>query len=155
MHACVHAPADVVWIHPRYKHGRSQSLVPWCHNRVSFLFVWFCCSLILQCDSLAAHVHTALYQKILELAEGIGQGAPNRAGGGGSGGGGGGGFGRNGGGGGSDEGIAQKGEALLAMLAELDITQQSYSQYLQALIMDVSALKQVQAGCWGVLWLLT
>jgi hypothetical protein len=31
-----------------------------------------------------------------------------------------------------------QGEALLALLAELDITQQSYSQHLQALLMDVS-----------------
>lgn len=31
-----------------------------------------------------------------------------------------------------------QGEALLGLLAELDITQQSYSQHLQALLMDVS-----------------
>jgi hypothetical protein len=77
----------------------------------------------------------ALYQKILEMCEGIGQGgAAGRGNGNGSGGGG---FGRSGGGNNSDEGIASKGEGLLDLLGELDITQQSYSQYLQALLMDV------------------
>lgn len=74
----------------------------------------------------------ALYQKILEMCEGIGQAG---AGGRGNGNGSGGGFGR--GGNSSDEGIASKGEGLLDLLGELDITQQSYSQYLQALLMDV------------------
>lgn len=77
----------------------------------------------------------------MELAPGIGQGGPGAGAGGGGGfgrGGGGSGFGRGGGGGGSDEGIARKGEALVELLAELDITPASYSQYLQALIMDVS-----------------
>lgn len=80
-----------------------------------------------------AGVLAALYQKILELAQGIGQQAPGRNGGSGGYGRGGGGFGNN-----TDDGIAQKGEGLLLMLAELDITQQSYSQHLQALLMHVS-----------------
>lgn len=87
----------------------------------------------------------------MEMAEGIGQGRP-----GGSNGISGGGFGRGGGssGGSDSEGIAQKGEGLLAMLAELDITQESYSQYLQALLMDVSAtggrvsLRVLSVGQW-------
>jgi hypothetical protein len=78
----------------------------------------------------------------MELAQTIGQGGNGNAGGSGGGGfGGGGGYGRRGGGGGgggTDDGIAQKGEAFLALLEELDITPQSYSTYLQALIMDVS-----------------
>jgi hypothetical protein len=78
----------------------------------------------------------ALYQKILELAQGIGQQAPGRNAGSG-------GYGRGGNGINSDEGIAQKGEGLLTMLAELDITQQSYSQGLQALLMDVSLVPRV------------
>jgi hypothetical protein len=74
-----------------------------------------------------------LYQKILELAQGIGQQAPGRNGG----------YGRGAGGNNSDDGIAQKGEGLLSMLAELDITRQSYSQHLQALLMDVSLVSRV------------
>jgi hypothetical protein len=90
---------------------------------------------------------SALYQKVMELAQSIGQGSTGNgnAGGFGVGGFGVGGFGRRGGGGGGgggDEGLAQKGEAFLALLAELDITPQSYSQYLQALIMDVSGCRQ-------------
>lgn len=80
---------------------------------------------------------SALYQKVMQLAQSIGQGSNGNAGGFGVGG-----YGRRGGGGnggsGADEGLAQKGEAFMALLEELDITPQSYSQYLQALIMDVS-----------------
>jgi hypothetical protein len=87
----------------------------------------------------------ALYQKILEMCEGIGQaGAGGRGNGNGSGGGGG--FGR--GSSSSDEGIASKGEGLLDLLGELDITQQSYSQYLQALLMDV---RRGRRGCLSAL----
>lgn len=82
---------------------------------------------------------SALYQRILELAQSI-------PGPGSSGGSNGGGFrsGSHGSNGASlADGVAHKGEGLLSLLAELDITPESYSQHLQQLIMDVS-------GCvWG------
>lgn len=61
----------------------------------------------------------------MDLAQGISQGAVGPGAGYGS-------------GGALEDGIAQKGEALLALLADLDITYESYTQYLQTLLMDVS-----------------
>lgn len=48
---------------------------------------------------------------------------------------------------GSLDGLAQKGEALLGLLAELDITSDSYSGQLQLLLMDVSAAAYVLCCC--------
>lgn len=112
------------------QHGCAQA---GCVGRVTHLNlsnnrICFCCFLC-YC--------AALYQKVVDLAQGIGQQGQGQQGRGNNGSGG---YGRGGGGNSSDDGIAQKGEGLLAMLAELDITKQSYSQHLQALLMDVSGV---------------
>lgn len=49
-----------------------------------------------------------------------------------------------------DGGVAHKGEALLCLLAELEITPESYSGHLQPLLMDVSV--KIAGLCCIALW---